>query len=145
MNYSRAEYAKKFQTKRWQKKRAKILKRDNFKCQMDLCCSDSDDGMLHVHHIVYMKDRDPWDYDDRLLITLCSECHKRIHAINIKDMLVEHIIIYGADEALIEFLRAPVIDRVLEMWNCDHRSIMEWYKGQLELVKYVKKNFKVKK
>ena len=57
---------------RWQKKRLKILERDEFQCQE--CCDTS--RTLHVHHKYYIYDKDPWDYSDDLLITLCNDCHK---------------------------------------------------------------------
>lgn len=34
---------------------------------------------LHIHHQYYIKNRKPWDYDNQALITVCAECHKRIH------------------------------------------------------------------
>lgn len=136
MNYSKSDYAKKFQTKKWQKKRAKILKRDGFKCQSDYCSAE--DGMMHVHHIIYLKDRDPWDYDDYFLITLCEECHERVHTINIKDLIVEHVIIYGIDKAIKEFFSVSIIDRILDMWNGGGNSIHEWYEKELEIIEYLK-------
>jgi len=66
------KYAEKFKDPRWQKKRLKILKRDKFTCQS---CYDGD-STLHVHHRYYIKGRDPWDYPDEALVTLCEECHE---------------------------------------------------------------------
>ncbi len=37
---------------------------------------------LHVHHKYYNLSKYPWDYPNEALITLCSECHKDIHANN---------------------------------------------------------------
>lgn len=34
---------------------------------------------LHVHHKYYIEDRNPWEYDDDALITLCSDCHAKVH------------------------------------------------------------------
>ena len=34
---------------------------------------------LHVHHKYYIEDRNPWEYDENALITLCSDCHSEIH------------------------------------------------------------------
>ena len=34
---------------------------------------------LHVHHKYYILTRYPWDYNDSALITVCSDCHKKIH------------------------------------------------------------------
>ena len=64
-------YAEKLKDPRWQKKRLKILERDEFGCAL---CGD-DTTTLHVHHIAYSKG-DPWDIDDSLLKTLCEGCHQ---------------------------------------------------------------------
>lgn len=34
---------------------------------------------LHVHHKYYVDGRKPWDYPNDALITLCSECHEKLH------------------------------------------------------------------
>lgn len=36
-------------------------------------------GGLNVHHKYYIKNSLPWDYEDDALVTLCDECHKKIH------------------------------------------------------------------
>ena len=56
----------------WQKKRLKILERDDFTCQH---CG-SKERELQVHHRVYHKGAMPWEYDDSELITLCNQCHE---------------------------------------------------------------------
>lgn len=59
---------------RWQKRRLEILSRDNFTC---VNCG-STEKTLHIHHQKYCKDgRDPWEYNDYLLVTLCCDCHKQ--------------------------------------------------------------------
>lgn len=65
-------YREKLDDPRWSKKRIEILKRDNFKC---LVCTRGD-RILDVHHIVYIPNRDPWDYPEAYLQTLCRECHE---------------------------------------------------------------------
>ena len=64
---------------RWYKKRATILARDNSQCQY---CGSYDN--LQIHHKYYSKYPDetkvyPWDYPNDALITLCDNCHKRVH------------------------------------------------------------------
>jgi len=61
----------------WKEKRKRIKERDNFKCVK--CGSQKE---LQVHHIIYIEDKKPWEYNDNLLITLCDECHKDVHNIN---------------------------------------------------------------
>lgn len=55
---------------RWQLKKADIILRDKV-CQ--LCHDDS--APLHVHHRVYIKSAQPWEYPNEKLITLCENCH----------------------------------------------------------------------
>jgi hypothetical protein len=64
-------YAEKLRDPRWQKKRLEILSRDEFTC---LLCQGKKDE-LHVHHAYYLPDRDPWEYEDSTLWTLCFRCH----------------------------------------------------------------------
>lgn len=60
---------------RWQKKRDEIISRDGHHCRF---CGE--DNNLHVHHILYEDNTDPWDYDESYLITVCEFCHNRIHS-----------------------------------------------------------------
>lgn len=39
----------------------------------------SNPTFIHVHHKYYIKDKFPWEYSDDALITVCSDCHKKIH------------------------------------------------------------------
>ena len=34
---------------------------------------------LHIHHKYYIKDRNPWEYENEALVTLCAECHQKRH------------------------------------------------------------------
>lgn len=65
-------YSEKLKDPRWQKKRLEILERDNWACQR---CEDIKSTLV-VHHRDYIKDKDPWDYPNDLLITLCEGCHQ---------------------------------------------------------------------
>lgn len=56
---------------RWQKKRLKIMERDKFTC---LTCGE-EATTLNVHHGYYIKDKQPWEYPDNSLHTLCESCH----------------------------------------------------------------------
>lgn len=64
-------YWLKLQDPRWQKKRLEIMQRDGFKCQE---CGTTDEK-LHVHHQYYVGRRDPWQYPNSCLQTLCETCH----------------------------------------------------------------------
>lgn len=65
-------YVEKLKDPRWQKKRLEILSADNWTCQN----CDSKEKTLHVHHKIYIKGRQPWDYSDSNFITLCDKCHE---------------------------------------------------------------------
>lgn len=68
----KSNYSEKLRDPRWQKKRLEILERDNWRCQL---CFDGE-SMLHVHHRRYIPSRDPWDYPESCLVTLCESCHE---------------------------------------------------------------------
>ena len=72
---SKKSYSDKLRDPRWQKKRLEIMERDEFFCHG--CCDDSIE--LNVHHLYYLKNRDPWDYPNDAFITLCEDCHKEMH------------------------------------------------------------------
>ena len=73
-------YSEKLRDSRWQRKRLEVLNSAGFRCQS---CGNTDE-MLHVHHIYYEKDVDPWDYPDEVYMVLCDICHDRWHKIKAK-------------------------------------------------------------
>ena len=34
---------------------------------------------LHIHHKYYIKGRNPWEYENDALVTLCADCHQKKH------------------------------------------------------------------
>lgn len=77
--HSNKSYKELLQTKEWKEKRDHIIKRDGNKCVF--CGSPYN---LQVHHKYYSKypnNRfvDPWNYPDDALITLCDNCHHKVH------------------------------------------------------------------
>ena len=78
-------YAEKLKDPRWQKKRLAIFERDNWTCQG---CGATD-KTLHVHHIFYEDDTEPWDSDDNSLITLCEDCHEEATTILRKGIILK--------------------------------------------------------
>lgn len=68
-------YSEKLKDPRWQKKRLLMLQSANFRCQS---CGETEDT-LHVHHVYYEKDRDPWDYPNEVYMVLCDKCHEKWH------------------------------------------------------------------
>lgn len=61
-----------YQDPRWQKKRLEIFDRDKFTC---IFCNRKD-KTLHAHHLCYLDNLKPWEYENHLIITLCKDCHE---------------------------------------------------------------------
>jgi hypothetical protein len=36
---------------------------------------------LHVHHKYYVQNKNPWEYPDEALVTLCASCHFELHKV----------------------------------------------------------------
>jgi len=68
-------YAEKLRDPRWQKKRLEILDDRGWACE--LCCNK--DKTLHVHHVAYFHNKEPWQIDNDLLRVLCEDCHDIEH------------------------------------------------------------------
>lgn len=68
------DYHKDLKALEWKSKRLKILNRDEYKC---VKCGSTKN--LQVHHIKYLSGHKPWEYADKLLVTLCRECHYKEH------------------------------------------------------------------
>lgn len=63
-------YNEKLKNPLWLSKRFKIINRDDNKCK--ICKSET---KLQVHHTLYFENTEPWNYEDKYLITLCENCH----------------------------------------------------------------------
>lgn len=72
-------YAEKLSDPKWITKRARIRERDGGKCVQ---CGTG--GEVHVHHSHYRAGREPWDYRDSDLFTLCKGCHEKNHGIELE-------------------------------------------------------------
>lgn len=68
-------YAQKLQDPRWQKARLRKLEEAGWACEN---CGD-EESQLHVHHPVYVKGREPWEYPNEELQVLCHVCHSGHH------------------------------------------------------------------
>jgi hypothetical protein len=81
-------YKEKLKHPLWQKKRLEILERDNFTCKL---CQNKEET-LHIHHHMYEWGKDPWDYNNDVLDTMCSTCHAVVEYIK---MLNKEIVVAG--------------------------------------------------
>ncbi len=113
-------YSEKLRDPRWQRKRLEIMNRDNFECQR--CHSAT--STLNVHHRAYLKNRDPWDYQDHMLTTLCEPCHERTES-NLR-LVLDQI---ASNEALlnwIELFSKQENERAIEWSTTWIRSLMDF-------------------
>ena len=71
----------------WHDRRLEIISRDGGECTK---CGYKDTPLevfypveeypsLQVHHLYYKKNKNPWEYPDDALTTLCSPCHIKEH------------------------------------------------------------------
>lgn len=70
-----SDFFAKYRDPRWQRKRLEVMNAANFTCQE---CKATD-VTLNVHHKIYHKGHDPWDYKDKELVCLCERCHECWH------------------------------------------------------------------
>ncbi|MBP9881544.1 MAG: HNH endonuclease [Chitinophagales bacterium] len=70
-------YLEKLTDPRWQKKRLEIMERDKFTCQS---CGNKE-LTLNVHHTAYEKNKNPWEYDNNTMVTICKNCHEIYHGL----------------------------------------------------------------
>lgn len=68
-------YKEQLEHPKWLKKRKAILERDNHQCA--LCGSKEN---LQVHHTEYRDGKRAWEYPNAVLVTLCRDCHEKVHA-----------------------------------------------------------------
>lgn len=74
-------YSEKLKDPQWQKKRLEIMSRDGFRC----CYCGNDKSTISVHHEYYVSNRDPWQYPNWSLKSLCESCHGRVHSGEIRE------------------------------------------------------------
>ena len=68
-------YSKKLQSPKWQRFRLTHCERANWRCEH--CCAE--DSQLHVHHMTYLRGREPWDYPAEAIAVVCDRCHAEWH------------------------------------------------------------------
>lgn len=68
-------YQEKLLDPRWQRKRLELFDRDNWTC---LACGATK-RTLHIHHISYFLQLEPWEYPGEYYKTVCYKCHKKVH------------------------------------------------------------------
>jgi len=74
-------YEQQLLTPHWRVRRNEILERDDYCCQDCLRGKREQRIELHVHHKSYVDGWMAWEYPNSYLITLCEECHQKIHGL----------------------------------------------------------------
>ena len=76
------QYSELLKSPFWKIKRERIMARDGHKC---VNCGGTSSLVVHHKQYHFFKKRNelanPWEYDDKYLITLCSTCHQSGHEI----------------------------------------------------------------
>lgn len=91
-------------------KREEILYRDNYKCkncnrprthnamiygqmiyfyynaEKTVLYQSDNAVILHVHHHLYIRNKLPWEYNNKYLVTLCHTCHETYHKNNVVEV-----------------------------------------------------------
>ena len=100
-----SEYFQKLRDPRWQRKRLEVMQRDGFACKY---CRDSE-STLNVHHILYVKKVEPWDYPDEFIVTLCEKCHSETHDVQqLGKLLMDVFMETGGDKHCLRSLLLAV-------------------------------------
>lgn len=106
----------------WQKKRLEIFERDNFACRY---CGDKE-KTLHVHHLFYVKNEiNAWDYPNELLVTLCEDCHKDEHKIDLTELAIYFLkyTLMVKNMTLVQFLEIfEIIDVQKKVFNKSEKT-----------------------
>lgn len=100
----RKTYSEKLRDPRWQRKRLQVFQRDGFCC---VFCGAAD-SELQVHHKVYRRGAQPWEYDDGDLVTLCRDCHDQVTSMKseIGAELHDHLA-FDAFRVVLKLLNSP--------------------------------------
>lgn len=110
-----SEFWQKYKDPRWQRRRLEIMQRADFRCEN---CED-EGSTLNVHHKIYRKKADPWDYGDDELLCLCETCHEQWH--DVRNRLNEAIAkmsgvdleqVTGYAEALLLFQDHEAVEKI---------------------------------
>lgn len=85
-------YSEQLQDRRWQRRRLERMSAEKWTCQRCGCIRN--EIALHVHHLEYVRGRDPWDYPDDVLLVICNPCHKEVHGLRKSDPILESLFVH---------------------------------------------------
>lgn len=120
-----ATYWEKLKDPRWQRRRLEVMELADFACAE---CSATEQT-LHVHHKLYRKGANPWEYTDDELACLCEACHERVtHVRQRLDIAIAKLSsgeleqVVGFAEGLNAFSVGPDIDQHVHLTSWEHAS-----------------------
>jgi 5-methylcytosine-specific restriction endonuclease McrA len=124
---TKMSYEEQLKDDRWFVRRAEILERDDYCCQDCLRGKNKLSSHLkfQVHHKEYINGLMAWEYPDELLITLCRECHAKLHGV-IEDLRPERLkptFVYGQrslDSQPMRHIRDVMIDFIKSLAENHH-------------------------
>lgn len=124
-------YSEKLRDPRWQKKRLEILSRDDFTCQF---CQDKE-TTLNVHHVLYKYGKEPWDYENLYLITLCEKCHAEETESRKEQnqLLIEAFSLAGASYTDVNSFACGLVELVAAKGHAYCRELFEAFPKYLRL------------
>lgn len=73
-----SDFWRKYKDPRWQKLRLEKMQQANFACEH----CEATDSTLNVHHKIYRRGKEPWEYELVDLECLCEQCHEDHHELN---------------------------------------------------------------
>jgi len=65
-------YQEKLQTPEWRDFKFRIVEKRGCKCQE---CGLSDEP-IQLHHVTYLRGREPWEHPESIMLLLCGQCHE---------------------------------------------------------------------
>lgn len=100
----------KYRDPRWQRRRLEKFQQSNYMCEH---CRATE-ATLHVHHKIYRRGAEPWDYELHELELLCESCHEEQH--DLKKSLQDAIAILDqyAFQSLLGFAQALALKQECE-------------------------------
>lgn len=122
-------YSEKLRDPRWQKKRAEILSRDFGCCYLcwQMCggekelYQDNYYGIreLSVHHKYYEKGKQPWEYKNEALVTLCKDCHENEDLFREKffDYIEDKYVLFAKSELHRGVSNRDLFQNMLHQWR----------------------------
>ena len=67
-------YSDDIKSGKWQRLRLEVMQRDQVRCRACKC-----ENNLNVHHLYYESGKHIYDYEIESLVTLCENCHSKLH------------------------------------------------------------------